>query len=182
MIRIVRWRHLEGEGLQQATLAPRGSDLDATGVVVGADDDGAYAGWFHICLDAGWNVTRFAVHHAADQRLALQAERHGRWTDARGAPLPEFDGCIDIDISTTPFTNTLPIRRLPWQAGQARELDMLYVPFDTLAPRRDRQRYPCLEPGRRFRFEALRSGFTAEISIDDDGLVVDYPGLFRRIG
>ena len=58
---------------------------------------------------------------------------------------------------------------------------MLYVPFDTLAPRRDRQRYTCLEPGRRFRYEGLRTGFTAEIGIDDDGLVVDYPGLFRLI-
>ena len=179
--RILRWRHLDGEGLQQLTLAPERDGLGATGVIVGADEDSAYAGWFHLCVDAGWNVTRFAVHHTADRRLALQADAPGRWTDARGAPLPEFDGCTDIDISTTPFTNTLPIRRLPWQAGQSREFDMLYVPFDTLAPRRDRQRYTCLEPGRRFRYEGLRSGFTAEVTIDDDGLVIDYPGLFRRI-
>jgi hypothetical protein len=179
--RIARWRHVEGEGLQQVTLAPEGHGLDATGVVVGADDDGAFAGWFHIAVDAGWYVTRFAVHHTAGKRLLLQADGPGRWTDERKQPVSEFDGCVDIDISTTPFTNTLPIRRLPWQAGQSRELDMLYVPFDTLAPRRDRQRYTCLEPGRRFRYEGLRTGFTADIGIDDDGLVVDYPGLFRLI-
>ena len=179
--RIVRWRHLDGEGLQQFTFAPAGSGLDATGVIVGADDDGAFAGWLHLFVDAGWNVTRLAVHHTADQRLALRASAPGRWTDERGLPLSLFDGCVDIDISTTPFTNTLPIRRMPWQAGQSRELDMLYIPFDTLAPRRDRQRYTCLKAGC-FRYEGLATGFTAEITVDEDGLVVDYSGLFRRIG
>jgi hypothetical protein len=126
-------------------------------------------------------VKRFAVHHAAGTSLHGHAREPGRWTDEQDNPLPEFDGCIDIDISATPFTNTLPIRRLPWHAGQSRDLEMLYIPFETLKPRRDRQRYTCLEPGRRFRYEGLIDGFTAEITVDEDGLVVDYPGLFQRL-
>lgn len=37
----------------------------------------------------------------------------------------------------------------------------------------------------RLRFESLVNGgssFTAELPVDGDGLVVDYPELFRRIG
>jgi len=40
------------------------------------------------------------------------------------------------------------------------------------------QRYTCLERGL-YRFEAGR--FEAELPVDADGLVLDYPGLFRRI-
>jgi len=45
----------------------------------------------------------------------------------------------------------------------------------------DPQRYTCLEPMRRYRYESLDSDFTREIEVDLDGLVVVYPGLFRRI-
>jgi uncharacterized protein len=47
----------------------------------------------------------------------------------------------------------------------------------------ERQRYGCLQAradGGLYRFEALPSGFTAELPVDADGLVLDYPGLFRR--
>ena len=180
--RTLRWRHLDGEGLQQVTLAPAGTGLDATGVVVGADDDGAFAGWFHIGVDAGWNVMRFAVHHTPDRRLALQAAAPGRWTDARGEPLPEFDGCVDIDISTTPFTNTLPIRRLRLREGDAAEIVVVYVAVPELTITAAPQRYTCLRDGRRYRFESLGTGFVREIDVDEDGLVVSYPGLFERVG
>jgi hypothetical protein len=45
----------------------------------------------------------------------------------------------------------------------------------------DPQRYTRLETGKRYRYESLDSDFVREIDIDDDGLVVTYPGLFRRI-
>jgi len=45
----------------------------------------------------------------------------------------------------------------------------------------DPQRYTCLEPMRRYRYESLDSDFTREIEVDLDGLVVVYPGLFKRI-
>ena len=33
-----------------------------------------------------------------------------------------------------------------------------------------------------YRFESLSSGFRADIPVDGDGLVLDYPGVFRRVG
>ncbi len=58
------------------------------------------------------------------------SDGHGHWRKADGTALPQFDGCVDIDLAGTPFTNTLPIRRLGLtrQSGTAR-LNMLYVPF-----------------------------------------------------
>jgi hypothetical protein len=45
----------------------------------------------------------------------------------------------------------------------------------------DRQRYTCIEPNRRYRYESLDSDFTRDIEVDGHGLVVTYPDLFRRV-
>jgi hypothetical protein len=115
--------------------------------------------------------------------IELLADGEGHWKRGGGESVPELDGCIDVDISATPFTNTLPIRRLGLEPGESEELAVTYVRVPELLVGAERQRYSCLEAqanGELYRFEALPSGFTAELPIDAEGLVIDYPGLFRR--
>ncbi len=57
---------------------------------------------------------------------------------------------------------------------------MLYVPFDTFEPSVERQRYTKLDE-RLFRFETADGGFSADLPLDEDGLVIDYPTLFKRL-
>lgn len=85
-----------------------------------------------------------------------------------------------MDITATPFTNTLPIRRLRLRSGQAETILVAWVEVPALTVVAKPQRYTCLEPGR-YRFEALDSGFTRDIEVDEDGLVRTYPDLFRRV-
>ena len=99
-----------------------------------------------------------------------------------------LQGCLDVDISATPFTNTLPIRRLALQPGSTATLIMAYIAAPQMRLRVAQQRYTCLDAtstGGRYRFESLTQGavsFTAELPVDGDGLVLDYPNLFRRTG
>jgi hypothetical protein len=44
----------------------------------------------------------------------------------------------------------------------------------------DGQRYTCPKEGELYRYESLESDFMADLRVDADGLVLDYPGLFRR--
>ncbi len=89
-----------------------------------------------------------------------------------------------MDISQTPFTNTLPIRRLGLGPGESAEISVAYVDGTQLQPWPEPQRYTCLEEGGRrgglYRFLSLDGGFTADLPVDADGLVLDYPGLFKR--
>jgi hypothetical protein len=82
----------------------------------------------------------------------------------------------------TPFTNTLPIRRAPLAIGESRRFRMAYIPADTMEPFADEQTYTRLSE-RVYRFEngEGETYFTSDISVDEDGLVVDYPQLFERI-
>ncbi len=65
---------------------------------------------------------------------------------------------------------------------------MVYLAVPKLLIEVTQQRYTCLEStisGGRYRFESLEDGvssFTADLPVDRDQLVLDYPGLFRRAG
>jgi uncharacterized protein len=120
--------------------------------------------------------------------LHLLTDGEGSWTTEREEALPSLSGCRDVDISVTPFTNTLPIRRLALRSGDSVTLPVVYISVPQLQVEVTEQRYTCLETassGGRYRFEGLERGvatFTAELPVDQDGLVMDYPGLFRRVG
>ena len=49
--------------------------------------------------------------------IDLLADGEDGWTTRGGAAMPELEGCVDVDISATPVTNILPIRRLGLAPG-----------------------------------------------------------------
>lgn len=181
--REVRWQDWAGAGLQHLELHEGPEEIIAEAVVIGAEEDGRrFAARFRITCDAGWRTRRVeAGLLGADRQVVLVGDGAGHWRDGTGAPRPDLDGAIDVDLPITPFTNTLPIRRLKLRAGESADLRMVYiVPAEGTAVI-DPQRYTCLEPLRRYRYAALDIDFVREIEVDADGLVVTYPGLFRRV-
>lgn len=182
----VRWRPLEGEGLEHLTLTSTdttdGAVIRAVGVLIGSRGGTPYGVRYRIDCDAGWIVRKLMVDTTDGRSLHLRSDHPGEWMTARGLALPEFDGCIDIDLAGTPFTNTLPIRRLGLdRKADTVRLKMLYVPFDTFEPVVDGQHYTCLEDFRLYRYEAEDRSFAADLPVDEDGLVIDYPTLFQRL-
>ena len=102
-----------------------------------------------------------------------------------GAHRVELDGCYDVALACTPFTDTLPIRRLPLHVGDTAELAVVLVDVETLDVRPVRRRYTRLGE-RRWAVTDLEldaaSGEPIEFEVDEYGLVVDEPGRFRRAG
>ncbi len=128
-----------------------------------------------------WHVRQFLLFRdLEDPDLWLGTDGHGRWGEMNGAHRPELDGCVDLDLPCTPFTNTIPIRRLPLQVGDTAEIKVAYIDVETLDVQPDRQRYTRLDT-HRWRFEQLATGWNQEFEVDRFGLVRDYPTLFRRI-
>jgi uncharacterized protein len=112
-------------------------------------------------------------------RRVLLADGTGHWRWEDGPDLPQVDGALDVDLTVTPATNTLPIRRLAaLQPGQAADLQMAWVQFPDLEVIPSAQRYERLAPDR-WRFST--GDFSAELRVDPDGLVLDYGGLFRSL-
>jgi hypothetical protein len=153
----------------------------AEAVVVSSAED-MYAARYRVTCDAGWRVRRAEVAVIGDERrLCLTADGEGHWLDETGNALLGLDGAIDVDLSISPFTNSLPIRRLSMGSGQSVEIRTVYIRVPDLNVTIDPQRYTCLVAGKRYRYESLDSDFVREIETDANGLVVTYPGLFRRV-
>ena len=178
MKRNYRWRTDDGAGLEHLDLQQREDVVIAEGTVI---CDGPYACNYRICCDSGWRVRSVEVHVAGGQSIVLTTDGDGSWRDGDGKALLHLQGCVDVDISATPFTNTLPIRRIGSQLGQRTELIMAWIKVPELTIHRAPQAYTSLPDGR-YRFEALDSGFEATLEVDELGLVRDYPGLFHRVG
>ena len=158
-----------GDRIDAATLSKTGEGWTIAGATASTR--------YRVEIDAAWFARSVEVETPAG-RLTLAREPAGWARD--GAVLPGTDGCIDVDIACTAATNTLPIRRLHLPTGSAAELDVLYIPAPDLTPCVDRQRYTLTASG--WTYEGLSSGFRAALTVDGEGIVIDYPGLCRRIG
>lgn len=95
-----------------------------------------------------------------------------------GKGVPEVKGCLDIDLSFSPSTNLLPIRRLNLEPGQDAKVRAAWLTFPHLGlqplvqwfRRESRTRY------------AYRSdnGFSTELEVNAEGFVLDYPPLWTE--
>jgi hypothetical protein len=170
----VMWSTWEGDGSERLEIRWENEGWTASGVV------GRERVQYVVRLTPSWQVRQFLLFRDLDEPdLWLFTDGSSRWAEMNGAERPELRGCYDVDLPVTPFTNTLPIRRLPLEVGDTAELSVAYIDVDTLGVRPHRQRYTRLDT-HRWRFEQPDSGFVQDLEVDQYGLVIDYPTLFRR--
>ncbi len=184
MQREMIWSTGDGIGSEYLILTGDDAGIVADSVIFATRDAEPTRVHYTLRCDPAWRIREVTVSVAKPGSephvLRLTSDGAGSWKNGKGAALPEFDGCIDIDISATPFTNTLPIRRLHLKRGQLEPIRVLFIHVPTLRIEPWDQRYTGLTADR-VRYESIGSDFMCELEIDDDGLVIDYPGLFRRV-
>jgi uncharacterized protein len=181
----VWWTPLQQTGLEHLHLVENETGVVADGLVLGIEHATPFRLWYQVRTDSNWNVQECLLQVGGEkgQTVHLHTDGQGHWTDASGVAYSALDGCLDIDISYTPFTNTLPIRRLSLTPGKSVDLLVAYITIPDLSIRPVQQRYTCLSRTASsgvYRYEGLESNFTADLLVDDQGLVVDYPGIWKR--
>jgi hypothetical protein len=115
---------------------------------------------------------------------SLRPRGKGKWEEFGGREVDRLKGCTDVDLSVSPFTNTIPIRRLNLEVGESAEIDVAYFKLPGFQVNPVRQRYTLLEATpteRTYRYESIDSGYTADLPVDEYGLVIDYPEAWRRV-
>ena len=182
----VMWSAWDAPGLEHLQLARYNDSVVADGIVLGLTEGRPFRVAYEVSCDAGWRVRRARVGIPGPEvpGVDVLSDGEGNWTTSDGRALPQLRGCIDVDISVTPFTNTLPIRRLGLAPVESAELSVAYIEGTELQAWPEPQRYTCLEKSDRgglYRYLSLDGGFTADLPVDADGLVLDYPGLFKRV-
>ena len=171
----------EGLGLEHLLLAERRADS----VVLAFDEEhDPFRLTYRLTWDESWRLRDADLVVATERStrsLSLQTDGQGQWRHGDGRTIDELDGCLDVDIWPTPFTNSFPIRREPMTIGERRQFKMAWICAPDLSVHPQPQAYTRLAE-RLYLFENLDgSGFRAELPVDEDGIVMDYPDLFRRV-
>ncbi|GGK97233.1 putative glycolipid-binding domain-containing protein [Mangrovihabitans endophyticus] len=197
------WRRLDTAGTEHALLDHR-DGLYARGAAL-AVDPVPYTCRYELQTDPSWATTRLDVSTegagwARTVRLELAA---GRWrvTTAErgdldavlsaaghaGSGLPGTEdpdllyGAFDVDLSGSPLTNTLPIRRLGLldaEPGVAHRLSVAWVLVPSLEVLQADQIYT---PGGTGVVRFASETFSADIAVDEAGFVTAYPGLAELV-
>jgi len=177
----VLWEQLIDKGLEHLILQ-QGTQIEAEGLIMGMLQDVAYRIQYQIVCDIQWNTQRVSAKDLLSGKEFTLTKNGNEWLDEQDHVIESLRGCSDVDIKVTPFTNTLPINRLNLKQNESKEIAVVYVNIPELNLSKFEQRYTCLskdKDGGVYRYESLSSGFTSELKVDADGLVVDYPGIFK---
>jgi hypothetical protein len=182
-VRVVAWQRADEDRGHSVGRVERLSDgWLCHGTEVLAGPGAVLSCGFRVELDGSW-VTRavevWSVSREGERRVRLTADDDRRWW-RDGSRAPDLDGCIDVDVAATPLTNTFPINRLAaLAAGSSVTSPVAWVDVPGLSATRVDQTYQRLAPDR-WRYGDERHG-AFELSVDDDGLVVDYTGFATRV-
>jgi hypothetical protein len=114
----------EGVGLEHLLLAGRVTDS----VVLALDaEHGPFRLTYRLACDESWQLRDAALVVATErstQSLNLRTDGQGHWRHGDGRTIDDLDGCMDVDIWPTSFTNSFPIRREPMAVGERRQFRM----------------------------------------------------------
>jgi uncharacterized protein len=198
------WRRLDTAGAEHVVYSERGG-FKARSTMVAATPI-QFTARYEVVTDDGWNTVRCEVtSEGAGFLRSVRLERAtGRWRVtaseqgnldavmlAAGHPRPAQPGseepgklhqALDVDISFSPLTNTLPIRRLHLLdagagVGTSRSVVVAWILLPSLEVIESAQTYRVVGD-HVFRFSS--GDFSAEIDVDEQGYVMHYPGLAER--
>jgi hypothetical protein len=177
--RVVVWQRVDAVGAEYAEVAT--APLRLAGEVVLADGDGPCVVTYEVVCDDAGITSRASLRVKRPGGVAtrtLARAPDGTWR-VGDRPAPEFAGLADVDLSVTPSTNTLPLRRLRLAVGQTVEVVAVWVVFPSLDVVPLRQRYRRVD-AHLYDYESPEHGFRAPITVDEEALVITYGGLWRR--
>ena len=173
------WTGREYHSLENCILNTGAMGSEAQSIIIGTYDNKIYQVEYRIRTNENWQTIYCEVQSRhSDQRahVILESDGRGNWT-LDGKTQYQFQGCMDVDIPLTPFTNTLPIKRLSLRNGDEHEIKVIYLDLlkGQIVP--VSQKYIRLSDSE-YHYQNVPNDFEAKIAVDELGLVVDYPRLF----
>ena len=181
--REVTWmRTMDNLSFEQAQLNWTASAPHISGMVLATHEGGPLRVEYRVECDAAWQTRRVQIHQChsgAWTTLCLDHDEDGGWR-RNGQLDASLAGCTDVDLGITPSTNTLPIRRLAIGTDETQEIQAAWVRFPDLVVTPARQSYHRVSV-KEYIYRNRDSGFTAPVTVDQDGLVEEYGGLWARV-
>ena len=129
---------------------------------------------YSVTVDRQWRPgqARATITTPSGTREIVLRSQHGAGWEVNGELMARLDGCPDVDFGWTPATNTVPIRRLGLEVGEAASITAAWVRFPELDVVASEQRYRRLAIDR---WQYTSGEYDYQLVIDPDtGLVLSY--------
>jgi uncharacterized protein len=184
---MLTWRAQDGSRMESVRIQLSGKRIKANGRIVAAatPTNPAFGAYYDLQTDETGATKRLGMTVTLAERervLSIARDEENMWliTDHRGERREGYNGALDVDVVFSPFFNALPIRRLGLheQAGSV-TLPVVYVNVpDTLV---SAATVSYAGAGGLDGIKLRSPVADTTVSVDEEGFIVDYPGLAERI-
>lgn len=188
---MLTWQAEDGRGLEGTRLLlGAGGGFRALGRLVRTGADGDFTASYRLVVTDAGTVERVSLTTATAKRerhLTMNRTEDGFWLldTGSGGTRAEFGGAVDVDLAFSPMFNTVPIRRLGLHTEAAEQtLPMVFVTLPELEVTEVEQVYSTasvLDDSGSACIGFRWDDFSAELTVDADGVVQHYPGVATRL-
>ena len=186
---VLTWRSPDCTRMESARVVLAGGRIKAHGRIVAAatPDHPAFCASYDLITDDSGATKRLSINVSLPDRerqLSIARDEENMWlvTGYQGESRNSYDGALDVDMMLSPFFNTLPIRRLSLhQRAESVTLPVVYVYLPELTVSAAAISYNSPGPDSPDGIKLHSPVAETTVVVDDDGFILDYPGLAVRI-
>ena len=184
---VLTWRSHDLGRFESARVAITGNRIRAHGRIVAAATatHPAFSASYNLVTDDSGATKRLSLDLTMAERerqLSIARDEENMWlvTGHEGESREAYGGALDVDMVLSPFFNALPIRRMGLhKAAESVSVPVVYVYLPSLTVTAAEISYIGSGDGTGIKLKSPVAETT--VVVDDDGFIVDYPGLAERI-
>ncbi|MDT5326254.1 MAG: uncharacterized protein QOF25_3406 [Mycobacterium sp.] len=187
---ILTWRAHDVPRMESVRVQLSGNRIKAYGRIVsaGTPSHPAFSASYDLVTDDRGATKRLSLTVTLAERerqLSIARDEEGMWLvqDHQNQTKREaYDRALDIDVIFSPFFNALPIRRTGLhQRADSISLPVVYVRLPELSVEQSTISYSSEGSGAGGGIKLVSPVADTTITVDDEGFILDYPGLAERI-
>ncbi|MTI01337.1 putative glycolipid-binding domain-containing protein [Roseibium sp. RKSG952] len=176
-IATAHWRRLDQQGTDRCTLSQLDSGWILVGQAIWHDSSIDHCLTYDVRCDPDWHSLSADVGGEFGGRdIALRLHRTAEGWFLNDKLQENTAECIDLDLSFTPATNLLPLRRLGLRNTASAPVKAAWLKPDLASIAQLDQIYSCLSQ------ELVRyssTNFEADLQVHSSGFVTHYPELWE---
>jgi hypothetical protein len=180
------WRAHDVPRMESVRVHLSGNRIKAYGRIVAAATPlhPAFSASYDLVTDEAGATKRLSLTVTLAERerqLSIARDEENMWLIQQHtgeSKRASYDGALDVDVIFSPFFNALPIRRTGlYQRNDSVTLPVVYVRMPELSVAPAVISYSSAPDGIKLHSPAAET----TIRVDDEGFILDYPGLAERI-
>jgi hypothetical protein len=180
------WRAHDVPRMESVRVQMSGKRIKAYGRIVAAATPShpAFSASYDLVTDEAGATKRLSLTVTLAERerqLSIARDEENMWLvqhHTGESKRAAYDGALDVDVIFSPFFNALPIRRTGlYQRTASVICPVVYVRLPDLSVEPAAISYSSAPDGIKLHSPVAET----TIRVDDDGFILDYPGLAERI-